>query len=186
MKKIVFFLFAVSAIIVTSCSNDDDVIPFVADASLIPGAWDLQEIRSENGTFTTTVQNLPITGTYSISGKDYNASVTLTEATAENEPNTLSSTGSFTLVATFSIPLQEPIVIEEAIPEVLGTGEWSVNGNTLTTTTQGESQSYEIIALSAQALTLRIAINEETTVESALGTLTINITGDQFIELRKQ
>ncbi|MEW7290871.1 hypothetical protein [Aquimarina sp. 2304DJ70-9] len=187
MKKCVLFLFVISTTLFTSCSSDDDAVaPFVADASLIPGEWNLVDVKSENGTFTTTVQGLPISGTYTISGKDYNASVTLTEATVENEPSTLSSNGGFTLVATFSIPLQEPITVEEVVPEFLGTGEWTVNNNTLTTTVQGEIQSFEIIALSAQAMTLKLIINEETTVETALGTLTLTITGDQFIELIKQ
>ncbi len=185
MKKIVLILCVVSTIVFTSCSSDDDAVLFVADASLIPGEWSLEEVRSENGTFTTTVQGLPISGTYSISGKDYNASITLTESTVENEPNTLISSGGFTLVATFSIPLQEPITVEETIPEFLGTGEWSINGNTLTTTAQGESLSYEIIALSTQAMVLKTVINEETTVESALGELSVTITGDQFIVFSK-
>ncbi len=183
MKKCALFLFVISTILFSSCSSDDDAVaPFVADASLIPGEWSLVDVKSENGTFTTTVQGLPISGTYSVSGKDYNASVTLTEST----PNTITGSGGFTLVATFSIPLQEPITVEEVVPEFLGTGEWTINNNTLTTTAQGEIQSFEIVALSAQAMTLKLVINEETTIETALGTLTLTITGDQFIELIKQ
>ncbi len=187
MKKLALFLFVASTILFTSCSGDDDggAPPFIADESLIPGDWNLQEVRSENGTFTTTFQGLPVSGTYIVSGKDYAATISFTKSATAGEPNTTSGSGSFTLVASFNIPTQQPIVVEEPVPDLIGTGEWTLNGNTLTTTAQGESIAYEIIALTAQSMTLKFVINEQRTVDSALGPVTLNITGDQFVVLNK-
>ncbi|WP_160114568.1 lipocalin family protein [Aquimarina sp. AU474] len=184
MKKLNLLLFLVTSTLLISCGNDDDA-PFVADESLIPGEWNLTEVKSEDGKISATIEGIPVTGDYSVSGKDYTASVTFTASTADNEPNTLSSTGGFTLVATVTLPTQDPVEVEEVVPSVIGTGEWTVDGNTLTTTVQGEMLKYEIVELNEQTMTLKVAIDEETTIEQ-LNNLSVTITGSQFFVLTKQ
>ncbi len=180
MKKLSLLLFLATTTLFLSCSSDDDA-PIVIDASLIPGEWNLTETRSENGKVTTTVQGIPVSGDYSISGKDYTASITLTESTVTDEPNTFSSSGGFTLVATVTIPGQDPTEVEEVVPDFFGSGEWTVSGNQITTTVQGEAIAYEITSLTAQEMTLKATLNEEQTFEG----VTVTITGDQFIVLSK-
>lgn len=180
MKRLALLLFLAGSTLFVSCGDDDDAIEI--NESLIPGEWNLTEIRSENGKASTTIEGVPVSGDYSISGKDYTATVTFTEATAENEPNTVTGSGGFTLVASVTIPTQDPIEVEQNIPEFIGSGEWSVSGNTLTVTVQNETTSYEITSLTEQSMTLKIVIDEERTIEN----LTVAVTGDQFIVLTKQ
>ncbi len=180
MKKLSLLLFLATTTLFLSCGSDDDA-PIVIDESLIPGEWTLTSTRSENGRVSATVQGVPVNGDYSISGKDYTASITFTEATATDEPNTFTGAGGFTLVATVTIPTQDPIEVEEVVPDFFGTGEWTVSGNQITTTVQGEAIAYEIVALTAQEMTLKATLNEEQTFEG----LTVTVTGDQFIVLSK-
>ncbi len=184
MKKLNLFLFLVATALFISCSSDDDA-PFTADESLIPGEWNLTEVRSEDGKISATIQGIPVTGDYSVSGKDYTASVTFATGASENDPNTLSSTGGFTLVATVTLPTQDPVEVEEVVPSVIGSGEWTVEGNILTTIIQGETLTYEIVGLTEQTMTLKVAIDEETTIEQ-LNNLSVTITGSQFFVLTKQ
>ncbi len=184
MKKFALFLFLATITLFVSCGDDDD--PIVIDQSLIPGAWDLTEVRSENGKASATVQGIPLSGDYSITGKDYAASAVFTEAASESEPNTVTGSGGFTLVASFTLPTQDPIEIEETIPELIGTGEWTVSGNTLSITVQQETTSYEITSLTEQSMTLKIAIDEEIMVDIGNESVTASVTGDQFITLAKQ
>ncbi|MDY8136527.1 lipocalin family protein [Aquimarina sp. 2201CG5-10] len=178
MKKFAILLFLSASSLFISCSNDDDDT-IVIDESLIPGEWSLTEIRSEDGRVTTTIQGVPVSGSYDLTGKDYTAQVTFTEVSG-TDPNTFTSSGGFTLVATVSIPTQS-IDYEEAIPDFIGNGEWSVEGNTLTTSAQGQEQSFEIIALSAQTMSLKATIDE--TVEQQ--GFTFEATGSQIFTLTK-
>ncbi len=185
MKKLALLLFLITTTLIVSCSSDDDA-PFVADETLIPGEWSLTDIRSENGRASATIGGLPVNGDYSVTGRDYTATATFTESTSENEPNRVTGSGGFILVASITVPLQDPIEVEQNVPELIGTGEWTVNGNTLSVTVQQETTLYEITSLTEQSMTLKIAIDEEVTVEIGAETVTASVTGDQFIELTKQ
>ena len=179
MKKLALFLFlAATTSMFTSCGDDDDSI--VVDESLVPGIWNLTETRSENGRASATIQGIPLSGDYSVTGNNYAATITFTESTVETEPNTFVGSGGFTLVASVTIPTQEPIEVEQNIPELFGTGEWTVSGNTLTLDVQGETTSYEIISLTDQSMTLKIAIDEEISTEVGTETVTVAVTGEQF------
>ncbi len=181
MKKLALLLFLTSTILLISCSSDDDA-PFVVDESLIPGEWTLTEIKSENGKITATVGVVPVSGDYSVTGKDYTAKATFTESTVENEPNTVVSSGGFTVVATVTIPMQDPVTEERPVPEFISnTAEWTVNGNSLTIKTEVETISYEITALSAQSMTIKVTLDEEETFQG----IDFKISGDQFFTLTK-
>ncbi len=185
MKKFALLLFLTSTVLFVSCSDDDND-PIEIDQSLISGSWNLTEVRSENGKATATVQNIPLSGDYSVTGKDYTATATFTASDSESEPNTVTGSGGFTLVASFSLPTQDPIEVEQNVPDLIGAGEWTVSGNTLSITVQQETTSYEITALTAQSMTLKITIDEDTTVDIGGDSVAVSITGDQFFVLTKQ
>ncbi|AXT61012.1 hypothetical protein D1816_11855 [Aquimarina sp. AD10] len=183
MKKLALYLFLAGTIpaLFVSCSSDDDN-PIEINESFIPGEWDLTETKSENGKVTGTFQGIPVSGDYSVTGKDYTAKVNFTESTVANEPNTLTGSGGFTLVAEVTIPTQDPISVERNVPEFIGGGEWTIENNNLNVTVQGETVSYEITALSAQSMTLKATLDQDETIEGT----TFRITGDQFFVLTKQ
>ncbi len=184
MKKLAFLLFLTTTTLIVSCSSDDDA-PFVADETLIPGEWSLTETRSENGRASATIGGLPVNGDYSVTGRDYTATATFTESTSENEPNIVAGSGGFILVANFTIPFQDPIEVKQNVTELIGTSEWTVNGNTLSVTVQQETTSNEITSLTEQSMTLKIAVDEEITVEFGAETIIASVTGDQFITLAR-
>lgn len=180
MKKFAMLLFLASTSLFFSCSSDDDS-PIAIDQALIPGEWDLTEVKSEDGKVTTTIENIPVSGDYSISGKDYTAEASFTESSNTNEPNTFTSSGGFTIVATISIPTQS-IDYEQVVPDFIGAGEWKVEGTRLITTVAGTDKSFDIITLNAQTMSLRVDIEE--TVEQQ--GFTFSVTGSQIFTLTKK
>ncbi len=185
MKKFALLLFLASTTIFVSCSSDDDNSTEI-DQSLLPGEWNLTEIRSEDGKITATVSGIPLSGDYSVTGKDFTAKATFTASTAENEPNTVIGSGGFTIVATVTIPTQDAIEEERTVPEFIDSAaEWTLEGNTLTITAQGESVAYVITSLSPQSMTLRFSLDEEITIPE-LDNIEAKITGEQFFVLTKQ
>ncbi len=180
MKRFAMLLFLASTSIFVSCSDDDDTINI--DQSLIPGEWNLTEVTSENGkvSATTDAVPVPVSGNYSVSSKDMTVQVTFVESATE-DPNTFTSSGGFTLVAMVTLPLIDPIEYEQAIPEFIGTGEWRVEGNKLITTEQSTDQSFDIITLNAETISLRVPIDE--TVQE--GGYNLEITGSQIFTLTK-
>lgn len=180
MKKFAMLLFLASTSLFFSCSSDDDTSTEI-DQNLISGEWNLTEIKSENGKVSTTIENIPVTGDLTLTGKEYTANVTFTETSATDEPNTFVSSGGFTAVASITIPTQDPIEYEEVIPDFIGAGEWKTEGNTLITTIDGEEESFEIVVLTAETMTLRVAVNE--TIE--LQGITFDVTGNQIFVLTK-
>lgn len=181
MKKFTLLLFALSMGLFVSCSNDDDSTTPI-DESLIPGTWSLTGISSENGSVTATADALPlpVSGSYTVSGKDITAQVTFTESSTE-DPNTFTSSGGFTIEAEATFPTLDPITFEETIPDFIGSGEWRVEGNRLIISSEGEEQFFEISNLTAESITLKVPINE--TVEEQ--GFTLEITGIQVFTLTK-
>ncbi|WP_103072458.1 lipocalin family protein [Aquimarina sediminis] len=180
MKKIAMLLFLASTSMFLSCNSDDDS-PIQIDQSLIPGEWCLTEIKSENGKVSATIENIPVKGDYSLSGKDYTAKVTFTEASDPDLPNTFVSSGGFTLVATIKIPTQS-IDHEEIVPDFIGSGEWKVEGSKLITTVGGKEESFEITVLNSQTLSLKKDIDETVEQEG----ITFNVSGSQIFTLTKK
>ncbi|WP_438422252.1 hypothetical protein [Aquimarina macrocephali] len=180
MKRFAMFLFLASTLLFVSC-NDDDDSPIEIDQSLIPGEWNLTEVKSENGKVTATIENIPVSGGYSLSGKDYTAEATFTKASEADKPNTFLSSGGFTLVAKITIPTQS-IDYEEAIPDFIGAGDWKIDGTKLITTVANKDVSFDIIALTAQTLSIKKDIKE--TVEQQ--GITFEVTGSQIFTLTKK
>ncbi|EZH74532.1 hypothetical protein ATO12_12240 [Aquimarina atlantica] len=180
MKRFAMFLCLASTLLFVSCNNDDDS-PIEIDQSLIPGEWSLSDVKSENGKVTATIENIPVNGSYSISGKDYTAEATFTEVSDTDKPNTFTSTGGFTLVAKITIPTQS-IDYEESIPDFIGAGEWKIDGTKLITTVAEKDASFDIIALTAQTMSIKKDIKE--TVEQQ--GITFEVTGSQIFTLTKK
>ncbi|PKV49622.1 lipocalin-like protein [Aquimarina sp. MAR_2010_214] len=180
MKRFAMLLFLASTSLFVSCNSDDDS-PIEINQSLIPGEWDLTEVKSENGKVTATIENIPVSGDYSLSGKDYTAKATFTEVSEADKPNTFVSSGGFTLIAKITIPTQS-IDYEQAIPDFIGSGEWKVDGTKLITTVANKEVSFDIIALTAQTMSIKKDIKE--TVEQQ--GISFEVTGSQIFTLTKK
>lgn len=180
MKKNVLLLFIATTSLFLSCKKDDDS-SINADASLVPGEWSLSEIKSENGKVSTTIENIPVSGNYFITGKDYTAKITFTEFSDTNKPNTFVGSGGFTVIATIKIPTQS-IDYEQIVPNFLGVGEWKVENTRLITTVAGKNKSFEIITLTDKTMRIKTDIKE--TVEQK--GFTFEVTGDQIFTLTKK
>jgi len=183
MKKFALYLFIATTTFLVSCSDDEDA-PTV-DTSLLAGEWNLTEIRTENGKATATIpaSPIPISVGFSLTGKDYNATLTFTESDTQGAPNTFTGAGGFTVIGTLKLPIGDPITEEEIIPDFFGSGEWSISENNLSTTVQGQTITYDIIELTAQKLVLKVSlVGEERTVQDITGTID---SGDQFATFTK-
>lgn len=180
MKRFAMLLCLATTLLFVSCNNDDDA-PIEIDQSLIPGEWSLTEVKSENGKVTATIENIPVNGDYSISGKDYTAEAIFTEVSDATKPNTFVSSGGFTLVAKITIPTQS-IDYEESIPNFIGAGEWKIDGTKLITIVAEKEVSFDIIALTAQTMSIKKDIKE--TVEQQ--GIAFEVTGSQIFTLTKK
>jgi len=154
LKKIVVLFSA--TLLFTSCNSDDAVLQI--DNSQILGTWKLIELE-ENGTTVTTTQGTSITATLSAFGKDIDAELTFTE-----NPNKFVSLGSYVSVITTEV-LGQQITQEVPINNFLGSGDWEINGNSMSVSTNGEEDMAEIIELNESRLKLKYTTSEETTLQ---------------------
>jgi hypothetical protein len=180
MKRFAMFLFIVSTSLFISCNDNDDDSPIEIDQSLVPGEWNLTDIKSENGKVTTTIENIPLSGNYSLSGKDYTAEATFTEVSDADKPNTFVSSGGFTVVAKIAIPTKT-IDYEQVIPDFIGAGNWKIDGNKLITTVADNDVSFDITALTETTMSIKKDIKE--TVEQQ--GITFEVSGSQIFTLTK-
>lgn len=162
-----------------SCSEDDT--DTVIDESFLSGTWSLTEITSENGTVTLTsdVLPLPVSGNYSVSGENITSQIIFTVG-GENEDNTFTSSGGFTLIGEATFTTQDPIRIEEDVTEFLGEGTWTVENNELTITSSGTSETFP---LTGNENTIRLTFPIDETVEE--NGVTLDISGTQIFVFTK-
>ncbi|RZS92241.1 lipocalin family protein [Aquimarina brevivitae] len=176
MKNINYFVLLLLIVTSFGCSSDDDGT-LTVDESLIPGTWEVTSVVSNDGRFSGTVENIPITGSFTAEGKNYTAVITFVEGTGE-AANTYTSTGGFSLDITVQIPTQDPVVVEEDFPDYLGSGTWSVEGNNLITVTLDQQTNFTITNLTTDTMALAVSLDEEVVVDNTTFTLdgTLEIT----------
>jgi len=150
LKKFIV-LFSVTLLFI-SCNNDEAVLQI--ENSQILGLWKLTEL-TEDGTTTTTAQGIDLSATFTAYGKNIDAEVNFTE-----NPNKFVSSGSYTSVIT-TVVLGQQTVQEVPINDFIGTGDWEVNGNIITVTSNGEENSAEILELNESMLKLKFVYNQE-------------------------
>lgn len=140
--KLVFL--ALVGVLITNCKKDDDNF-----ASLV-GTWNLTDIHTDNGTSTVTFLGIPVTGTYTFHGIDYNATTTFTE-----NPNEFVSSGDYTYLISVNyagVPQTEIDTIEVSS---VNSGEWEINGDKLTQFIAGDSTVLTIEELTDSKLRVR-------------------------------
>jgi len=153
MKTLAKILSLSILVFFASCEKDDPSFN-QADAA---GTWTLTSMTCNDGSVAVSGSGIPpITSTYTASGKDYNVTV------AFNADGTYNSQGSYTAVLkiNYSGTIQETEVDSGVFT---GTGTWSLSGNTLTTTTAGETSSGTIEELTSSKMVIAVSINETDT-----------------------
>jgi len=157
LKKLIF-IFSVTLLFI-SCNDDESVLQI--ENSQILGTWNLTEL-TEDGTTTTSSQGFDISATFSAYGKNINAEVTFTE-----NPNEFASSGSYISVLTTEI-LGQQTVQEVPINNFIGSGDWEINGNIMTSTANGEESTAEILELNESILKLKIIEEIETSFQGTV------------------
>jgi hypothetical protein len=149
MKITKLFLLVV-AVILLSCSEDEDPLP--TSAGMV-GKWAIKSLEY-GGTTSTAFMGTSITANFTGTGKDMNHITTFNE-----NPNTVVGQGSYTIVLTTTIAGQKETE-EIEFYEVVTDGTWSLNGREMTVTNGTESRTATVLDQTATTLKLRIDLNE--------------------------
>lgn len=133
-----------------SCSSDDDNSG--EEEISIVGAWDLSEMNYD-GTTTIEFEGIPVPVTVEGVGEDIDAQIVF-----EEDPNTVSSSGTLTSVATITV-LTESTTEEFPIDlsEFVTSGTWTISEDESTlivVDSEGTEQTFDINALTETSLDL--------------------------------
>jgi len=115
----------------------------------LSGQWKMTDIHCDNGESVVDPGGLDIMSTFSFHGTSFNAFTTFTE-----NPDEFSSTGSYTAsytTVTFGISTTQNLTI----PVFEGTGQWSINGDTLIQVFGGGTTKLIILEKNDSVLRLR-------------------------------
>ncbi len=165
LKKLIA-IFSIS-LLIFSCNSEDDIQINKDD---ILGTWDLINFDID-GEVSTIVQGLEIgVASFTTIGKDFNAQLTFTE-----NPNTFSTSGSFTAVTTTTVLGQQTSEEGEIdLDNLLNSGNWEINKNELTFINNIENQIVEIVTLNGTTLKLTsTTVDETTTQDTTIKTTTV-------------
>lgn len=144
---------ALMSMLLMGCDKED-----TTDVSKVVGNWELIEIYTDDGISTSTGLGETFSYTYSFYGKDFDIVTTFSE-----NPNTFTSSGSYTAVTTIVIDGVENTT-ETAVPAFNTPGQWSIDGDTFVQTISGNTTEFQILELSDTKLRLRF--DQDVTFES--------------------
>lgn len=147
MKIFKTFLLVAFVSLTVSCSKDDDN-PTPVNSGEIVGVWRGTTV-DYSGTTQTSGQGQNFTADFV--GEAYDVDYTLTFS--EN-PNKVVSNGSYSIELTTTINGQSTTQNIEGL-EFLSTGDWSIDGNTLTVTVDGETDDITIEQLTHDTMVLK-------------------------------
>lgn len=136
-------LVAIIGISLSNCKKDETVNGNIA------GQWKMTDIHCDDGESTFDLLGTEFTETYSYHGTEYNTVTTFTE-----NPNEFSSTGSYTFEIT-TVFAGTPTTQEIEVSTFQGTGEWSIDGETLTQVFGGATTLITILELTGNKMRLR-------------------------------
>ena len=149
MNRTRLFLFTLSAILF-SCNEDEDPMP---TSKAMLGTWSVTAI-SYKGSTTTTVSGISIKADFTGTGKDMDLTTTFGE-----NPNTVTSEGSYTIVLTTTM-LGQTTTEEYPFDEAVIDGTWTLEGRTLTITNGAITQDATITRQTNTVLEVKIKIEE--------------------------
>ena len=142
-----------------SCTSSDDtiIVDTSAKSSDLVGTWSLIE-EGQQGSISTTLSGIPVSGTITSVGKDLNTQMTFTE-----NSNNFTATGSYTDVINFSVVGQSLAQQEVTIPisDFINQGSWSLDQGILTITQNNVQKEVRISELTASSLKIEIDIEDE-------------------------
>jgi len=175
MKIFKLILFTAFISLTISCSKDDDNPAQPTNNGEIVGVWRGTAV-DYTGNTTTSGQGQTITADYV--GEAYDIDYTLTFA--EN-PQEVTSDGSYSIELTTTIYGQSTTQNVEGL-EFLSSGDWTMNGNTLSITVDNETDDAEIIELTDNRLVLK-AVETQT---SSQGGFTVTSTTEVILSFSKE
>ncbi|PCE63326.1 lipocalin family protein [Sediminicola luteus] len=165
MKRFFLLPTLIITLFITSCSSDDNDDGTIDGSATLAGSWNLTEFYSEDGSFSTTILNIPVNFPMSITGKDYDLRIDIGE-----NPNMVTGEGSYVTVASVDgLPDAEPV--ETTINASELEGKWSKNGNMLTVSQESEETVFEIVTLNDTELRLKQSFSEEADILEYSATL---------------
>jgi len=152
----------ISFFLLFSCATDDSNDP-IEPANLI-GVWNLVDVNTQNGQAMVTESGVTIAADFSIGTSNEDVQVTITE-----NPNIISSEGSFTQTTTITILGQEETE-ESVIDGAFLDGSWELNDTTLVITSGDNmlddfNPSFEIVRLTETELEIRQNLDQEVSFE---------------------
>lgn len=162
IKKVaVLFIFS---LFLSACSLDSDSDRIVVNttADKLVGTWEMNETTQE-GTFETLVQGLPVKVNFTSYGENITAQVVFTDT-----PNSIVSSGGFDSVVTIS-----NLSITETVPVLLNDflvdGTWTVNGGVITISQNNQQVEAYVIELTDTLLKIEVDIIETLTIQGITG-----------------
>ncbi len=137
-------------VVLFSCSDDEAPLP-TSEGML--GTWSVTAI-SYKGSTTTTVSGVSIKADFTGTGKDMDLTTTFSE-----NPNTVTSEGSYTIVLTTTM-LGQTTTEEYPFDEAVIDGTWTLEGRTLTITNGAITQDATITRQTSTVLEVKIKLEE--------------------------
>jgi hypothetical protein len=151
--KITKFLLLSLAVIFLSCSEDEDPIP---TSEGMVGDWAIVALDYK-GTTTTTAQGVSVKVDFTGTGKDMDLITTF-----NSNPNTVTSEGSYTIVLKTTY-MGQTTTEEYETDETITDGTWTLNGKTLTVTSDFGPQTATILEQTSTTLKFKAEVSENET-----------------------
>lgn len=174
MKIFKLFLFTAFLTLTISCSKDDDN-PTITNNGEIVGVWKGTTV-DYTGNQTISGQGQNTTATYVGEAYDVDYTLTFTE-----NPQKVISDGSYSIELTTTVNGQTTTQNVEGL-EFLSSGDWTINGNTLSITVDNETDDASILELTENTLVLK-AVESQTMSQ---GGFTISSTTEVILSFTKQ
>ncbi|MCC6723716.1 MAG: lipocalin family protein [Saprospiraceae bacterium] len=149
MKNAIKILSLLTLVLFAACKKDEST----KSSSDIEGTWKLTFMSCDDGQITTEAGGIASSGTFTASGKDYNATVNF------KADGTFTSSGSYTQVMSLTVDGFEQ-TLETPTSDFLENGTYTFDGTTLTTTVDGESGSGEVTVLTDTNLEMEVKIDK--------------------------
>jgi hypothetical protein len=163
--KITKLLLLCVAVILFSCSDDDDPKPTTQG---MIGAWSVTAVDYK-GTTTTTAQGASIKADFTGTGKNMNLTVTFKET-----PKVVTNEGSYSIDLKTTI-MGQTSTDQYDFDEVFTNGTWALDGNTLTITSSNGTEKATIVEQSSTILKLKVDTTETETDQGMTVTTNIQI-----------
>lgn len=164
-------LFVLTTFILTSCNSNDDSVDVSVTEALLVGEWNVVGFESDVKT-KTSFNGETINSTITTTGKDFNFVYTFTQ-----NPNLITSKGSYTSVTTISSQGETETLTNENISSVdgLDSGSWTLNGNIITLNINDNTEEIPLEGINLEN------INKAEIIEFSEKTMKIKVDANQKV-----